>query len=73
MACDHCLGDPCGCRHCGSPALEPCPDCEDGNRYYVIDPRNDERIECSKEDYDKTPEDYRDTETCPTCRGNYWI
>lgn len=50
-----------------------CPDCEDGNRYFVVDPKTDERIECSKADYDNTPADFRDCETCATCGGNFWL
>ena len=53
--------------------MEACPDCEDGYRYYVIDVTTDERIECSKADYDNTPDDYRDCEKCATCRGNFWL
>ena len=53
--------------------MEPCPDCEDGNRYYVIDPRTGEYVECSKADFDRTPVDYRDFEPCPTCQGNFWL
>lgn len=53
--------------------MEPCPDCEDGYRYYVIDVTTGERIECSKRDYDNTPDDYRDCEICATCGGNFWL
>ena len=51
----------------------PCPDCEDGYRYYINDPLTTEYIDCSKEDYDKTPEEYRGYEICETCNGNCWI
>ena len=50
-----------------------CPDCEDGYRYYVIDPRTDERIECSRADYNNTPSDYREYEICETCNGSFWL
>lgn len=73
MACDRCLGSPDGCRHCGTKPLEPCPDCEDGYKYYIIDAHTDERIECSKEDFDNTPCDYRDYEECATCKGEGWL
>lgn len=71
--CEKCLGDPQGCSHCGSPALIPCPDCEDGNRYFIIDPDSGEYIDCSKDEYMNAPEEYRGYETCDTCGGNYWI
>ena len=43
MACDYFLGDPDGCPVCGGKPLVPCPDCEDGYRYYIIDPDTEDR------------------------------
>lgn len=71
MACDYCLGDPDGCPICGGKPLVPCPDCEDGYHYYMVD--IDKRFPISKEDYDNTPEEYRERVECPTCHGKVWL
>lgn len=73
MACDYCLGDPDGCPVCGGKPLVPCPDCEDGYRYYIIDPDTEDRHECSREEYFNAAEEYREYETCPTCEGNIFL
>lgn len=49
--------------------IEPCPDCDDGNKYYIIDPETTEYIPCTREDYDKAPAEWRDKEKCSTCNG----
>lgn len=58
---------------CGAKALVPCPDCEDGVRYFVYDPKGHGYMRCSKVDWEKTPEDYRYEEGCETCNGEGWI
>lgn len=67
--CDQCTA---GCPNCW-PEREPCPDCEDGCHYFLIDPKEEEYIPCTKEDYDKAPDEYRDMERCETCRGEGWL
>lgn len=73
MACEYCLGDPNGCPVCGGKPLIPCPDCDDGYHYFLIDPDAEEYIPCTREDYDKAVPEYRERETCPTCKGEVWL
>lgn len=68
--CDMCLGQ--GCPYCW-PEREPCPDCKDGFHYFLIDPEEGEYIPCTKEDYDKAVPEYREKETCLTCKGEAWL
>lgn len=68
--CELCLGQ--GCPECW-PEREPCPDCQDGYHYFLIDPDAEEYIPCTREDYDKAVPEFREREYCETCKGEAWL
>lgn len=69
--CEVCLGR--GCPYCWPPQKE-CERCLGGGRiYYIVDPDTDEQFECSKEEWERTPFEYRWDERCPDCDGEGFI